>query len=107
MAIGAQMGEEGRMARGARPAHLSTEPCGRLVRQAVAPAGRNLRGGGNDVRSPRDEEGPGNVGPDVSAREREGESSARGWFKCDWRVGPTAQWQRQGWAARVRKAWVG
>jgi hypothetical protein len=30
--------------------------------------------------------------PGVDAREREGESSARGWFKCDWRVGPTAQW---------------
>jgi hypothetical protein len=71
MAIGAQMGEEDRMERGARPAHLSTELCGLLVRQAVAPAGRNLRGGGNDIRSPRDEEDPGNAGPDVSESERE------------------------------------
>jgi hypothetical protein len=45
--VAATMGEGGRRARGARPAHLLAEPCGRQVHQAIAPAGRNSRGGGN------------------------------------------------------------
>jgi hypothetical protein len=40
--------EEGRKrARGAQSAHLSAELCGRQVHQAVAPASRDSRGGGN------------------------------------------------------------